>query len=100
MWIHQAHIVMSSSQLRMGFELGLVLCVGLELGLAGVKISHMSSGIERVHWGCPFDFMIKLTMRRHVLSLFPREHIEEILIHFGDYFGEEFSLIHGQRLRV
>src|SRR5882672_6129398 len=34
------------------------------------------------------NFMIKLAMRRHVLSLFPREHIEEILIHLGDNLGE------------
>src|SRR5882672_2824796 len=34
------------------------------------------------------NFMIKLAMRRHVLSLFPREHIEEILIHLRDDLGE------------
>jgi len=44
--------------------------------------------------------MIKLAMRRHVLSLFPREHIEEILIHLRDDLGEEFGLISGQGLRV
>src|SRR5882672_9696512 len=46
------------------------------------------------------NFMIKLMMRRHVLSLFPREHIKEILIHLGDDLGEYFGLISGQRLRV
>src|SRR5882672_3956051 len=44
------------------------------------------------------NFMIKLAMRRHVLSLFPREHIKEILIHSGDNFGEEFGLISRQGL--
>ena len=46
------------------------------------------------------NFMVKLAMRRHVLSLFLREHIEEVLVHLGDNFGEEFGLIGGQGLRV
>src|SRR5882672_3158469 len=46
------------------------------------------------------NLMIKLTMRRHVLSLFSREHIKEVLVHLGDDFGEEFSLVSGQGLRV
>jgi len=44
--------------------------------------------------------MIKFMMRRRVLSLFPREHIKEVLVHLGNNFGEEFSLIGGQWLRV
>jgi len=46
------------------------------------------------------NFMIKLAMRRHVLSLFPREHIEKVLVHLWDNFGEEFGLIGGQWLQV
>jgi len=40
--------------------------------------------------------MIKLTMRGLFLASFPREPIKEILIHFRDDFGEEFSLIRGR----
>src|SRR5882672_9577164 len=46
------------------------------------------------------NFVIKLAMRRHVISLIPGEHIKEILIHLGDDLGEEFGLIGGQGLRV
>ena len=55
-------------------------------------------------WRClvilKVNFMIKLVMRRHVLNLFPREHIEKVLVHLRDDFGEEFGLISGQGLRV
>ena len=32
--------------------------------------------------------MIKLVMRRHVLSLFSREHIEKVIVGLRDDFGE------------
>jgi len=46
------------------------------------------------------NFMFKLRMRRHFLSLFSGEHIEEVLIHLRDNFGEEFCLVSRKGLRV
>ena len=46
------------------------------------------------------NLVIKPVMRGHVLSLFLREHIEEVLVHLGDDFGEEFGLISWQGLQV
>src|SRR5882672_10492123 len=37
---------------------------------------------------------------RHVLGLFSREHIEEVLVHLEDNFGKEFGLIGRKWLRV
>ena len=37
------------------------------------------------------NFMIKLMMRGHVLSLFSQEHIEKVLVGLRDDFGEERS---------
>src|SRR5882672_4532240 len=55
-------------------------------------------------WRClvilEVNSMIKLAMRRHVLSLFLREHIKDVLVHLGDDFGKEFGLIGRQWLRV
>jgi len=34
------------------------------------------------------NFMIKLVMRGHVLSLFLREHIEKVLVGLRDDFGK------------
>ena len=46
------------------------------------------------------NFVIKLMMRRHVLSLFSLEHITEILVCLGDDFGEKIHLIGRKGLRV
>src|SRR5882724_8885413 len=46
------------------------------------------------------NFMIKLTMRGHVLSLFSQEHIEKVLVGLRDDFGEKFCLISREGLRV
>ena len=46
------------------------------------------------------NFMVKLTMKRHVLSLFLREHIEKVLVCLRDNFGEVLCLIGRKGLRV
>ena len=46
------------------------------------------------------NFMVKIAMRRNVLSLFSREHIEKVLVHFGDDFGEQFCLVSRKGLSV
>ena len=46
------------------------------------------------------NFMIKLAMRGHVLSLFSREHIEKVLVGLRDDFGEELCLVSRKGLRV
>jgi len=45
-------------------------------------------GYEEVSGHARCDFMVKLTMRRHVLTLFSGEHIEKVLVHLGDDFGK------------
>jgi len=39
------------------------------------------------------NFMIKLVMRGHVLSLFLQEHIEKVLVGLRDDFGKELCLV-------
>jgi len=46
------------------------------------------------------NFMIKLVMRRHVLSLFSGEHIEEVSVCLRDNFGKEFCHIGREGIRV
>src|SRR5882724_9732130 len=46
------------------------------------------------------NFMIKLAMRGHVLSLFSQEHIEKVIVGLRDNFGEELCLISRKGLRV
>src|SRR5882724_6230649 len=46
------------------------------------------------------NFMVKLTVRRHVLSLFSREHIKKVLVCLRDNFGEELCLVGRKGLRV
>src|SRR5882724_10618941 len=46
------------------------------------------------------NFMIKLAMRGHVLSLFSQELIEKVLVGLRDDFGEELCLVGGKGLRV
>ena len=60
--------------------------------------------IDVAMWRClvilEVNFMVKLAMRRHVLSLFLREHIKEVLVHLGHNLGKEFALIGREWLRV
>src|SRR5882724_1120571 len=46
------------------------------------------------------NFMIKLAMRGHVLSLFSQEHIKKVLVGLRDDFEEELCLVSGKGLRV
>src|SRR5882724_5542539 len=46
------------------------------------------------------NFMIKLAMRGHVLSLFSQEHIKKVLVGLRDDFGELLCLIGKEGLRV
>jgi len=39
------------------------------------------------------NFRVKLVVRRHVLSLLSREHIEKVLVGLRDNFGEELCLV-------